>query len=84
MAAALGGLDALIFTGGIGENAAPIRERVCRAANWLGLDFDETANTDGGPRISREGSRIKAWVIPTDEALMLARHTRRLLFGKNE
>lgn len=84
LAAALGGLDALIFTGGIGENAAPIRERVCRAVNWLGLDFDEKANASQGPRISLEGSRVKAWVIPTDEGLMIAQQTRQLLFGKNE
>ncbi|HBL23319.1 MAG TPA: acetate kinase [Deltaproteobacteria bacterium] len=84
LTAALGGLDALVFTGGIGENAVPIRERVCRAANWVGLDFDEKANATRGPRISREGSRVTAWVIPTDEALMVAQHTRRLLFGKNE
>jgi len=82
LAAALGGLDALVFTGGIGENAAPIRERVCRAAQWLGLEFDEKANAVGGPRISREGSRVRAWVIPTDEELMIALHTRKVLSGK--
>jgi len=81
LAAALGGLDALVFTGGIGENAAPIRERVCRAAQWLGLEFDEKANTVGGPRISREQSRVRAWVIPTDEELMIALHTRQALAG---
>jgi acetate kinase len=80
-AAALGGIDALVFTAGIGENAAPIRERVCRAAQWLGLEFDERANAARGPRISREGSRVRAWVIPTDEELMIARHTQRLLSG---
>jgi acetate kinase len=84
LTAALGGLDTLIFTGGIGENSAAIRERVCRAANWLGLDFDEKANAARGPRISREGSRVKAWVIPTDEELMIAQHTRQLLLGKND
>jgi acetate kinase len=82
LAAALGGLDALVFTGGIGENAAPIRERVCRAAQWLGLEFDEKANTGGGPRISREGNPVRAWVIPTDEELMIALHTRQVLSGK--
>jgi acetate kinase len=81
LAAALGGLDALVFTGGIGENAAPIRERVCRAAQWLGLEFDEKANAARGPRISREGSRVRAWVIPTDEELMIALHTRQALSG---
>jgi acetate kinase len=82
LAAALGGLDALVFTGGIGENAATIRERVCRAAHWLGLEFDEKANVGGGPRISREGSRVRAWVIPTDEELMIALHTRQALAGQ--
>jgi acetate kinase len=62
-----------------GENAAPIRARVCRGANWLGLDLDEVANTNGGPCISREGSRVSAWVIPTNEESMIARHTRRLV-----
>jgi len=82
LASALGGLDALVFTGGIGENAAPIRERVCRAAQWLGLEFDENANAARGPRISREQSRVRAWVIPTDEELMIALHTRQALAGK--
>jgi acetate kinase len=79
LAAALGGIDALVFTGGIGENAAPIRARVCQDASWLGLDLDEEANTRGGPCISRVGSRASAWVIPTDEELMIALHTRRVL-----
>jgi acetate kinase len=82
LAAALGGLDALVFTGGIGENAAPIRERVCRTAQWLGLEFDEKANAAREPRISQEGSRVRAWVIPTDEELMIALHTRQALAGK--
>jgi acetate kinase len=79
LAAALGGLDALVFTGGIGENADPIRERVCRSAAWLGLEYDAQANAARGRRISREGSRVRAWVIPTDEELMIAMHTRRVL-----
>ena len=57
----------------------PIRARVCRDAAWLGLELDEAANEAGGPRISRAGSRVAAWVIPTNEELMIARHTRRLL-----
>jgi acetate kinase len=52
---------------------------VCRGASWLGLDLDEVANTNGGPRISRKGSRVSAWVTPTNEELMIALHTRRLL-----
>jgi acetate kinase len=79
LAAALGGLDALVFTAGIGEHAAPIRERVCRAAAWLGVALDPVANAAGGPRISTADSRVSAWVIPTNEELMIARHTRRLL-----
>jgi len=81
LAAALGGLDALVFTGGIGENAAAIRARVCRDAAWLGLELDEAANESGGPRISDSDSRVAAWVVPTNEELMIARHTRRLLAG---
>ncbi len=79
LAAALGGLDALIFTAGIGEHAAPIRERVCRAAAWLGVELDPITNTAGGQRISTAGSRIPVWVIPTNEELMIARHTRALV-----
>jgi acetate kinase len=79
LAAALGGLDALVFTGGIGENAVPVRARICRDASWLGLELDEAANEHGGPCISRKGSRISAWVIPTNEELMIARHTQRVL-----
>jgi acetate kinase len=79
VAAALGGLDALVFTGGIGENSPPIRERVCLAAAWLGVRLDEEANQRAGPRISRAASRVAVWVIPTDEERMIACHTRRVL-----
>ena len=79
LAAALGGLDAIVFTAGIGENSAAIRERVCRDAGWLGVRIDPAANGRGGPRISPPGARTAAWVIPTDEELMIARHTRRVL-----
>lgn len=79
LAAALGGLDALVFTAGIGEHAAPIRERVCRTAAWLGLQLDAAANAAGGPRISTAGSSVSAWVIPTNEELMIARHTLQTL-----
>jgi len=79
LAAALGGLDAVVFTAGIGENSAELRERVCREAAWLGVDFDESANARGGPCISRPGSRATAWVVPTNEELMIARHTRRVI-----
>jgi len=79
LAAALGGLDALVFTGGIGENSAEIRARVCRSAGWLGVKLDESANQAGGPRISSATSKAAAWVLPTNEELMIARHTQRLL-----
>lgn len=79
LAAALGGLDAVVFTGGIGENSAAIRSRVCRDAAWLGLELDEEANEQRGPCLSRTDSRVAAWVIPTNEELMIAGHTRRLL-----
>ena len=79
LAAALGGLDAIVFTAGIGENAAPIRERVCLDAAWLGVDLDAGANARGWPRFSAAGAKASAWVIPTNEELMIARHTRTLL-----
>jgi len=77
--AALDGLDALVFTGGIGEHSVAVRERVCRDAAWLGVKVDSRANAAGGPRISPEKARVSAWVIPTDEERMIARHTRELL-----
>jgi acetate kinase len=79
LAAVLGGLDALVFTAGIGENSAEIRKRISEASAWLGLDFDDGANTAKGPRISTPKSKVSAWVIPTNEELMIARHTRVLL-----
>ncbi len=79
LAAAMDGLDAFVFTGGIGEHATVIRERVCRDAAWLGLELDAAANEAGGPRISAEGSPVSAWVIPTNEELMIARHTQHLI-----
>jgi len=79
LAAALGGLDALVFTAGIGEHAAVVRDRVCRDAAWLGVELDAAANQDGGPRISTTSSRVSVWMIPTNEELMIARHTQRLI-----
>jgi acetate kinase len=79
LAAALGGLDAIVFTAGIGENSAMLRERVCRAATWLGVELDVEANHAGGPRIGTAGSRVAIWVIPTNEELMIARHTQAVL-----
>jgi|SRR5580658_4007570 acetate kinase len=74
LAAALGGLDALVFTAGIGEHATEIRRFVCTDAAWLGVVLDEQANAEGAPRITRALSRTSAWVVPTDEDLMIARH----------
>ena len=79
LAAALHGLDAIVFTAGIGENSRSLRERVCRDAQWLGVELDAAANDRNGLRISTAGSRVSAWVIPTNEEQMIARHTRRLL-----
>jgi acetate kinase len=79
LAAVLGGLDALVFTAGIGENSARIRQLVCEKARWLGIEIDEAANELAGPRISSAGSGTSAWVVPTNEELMIARHTRKLL-----
>jgi acetate kinase len=79
LAAVLGGLDGLVFTAGIGENSAEIRRRICEASRWLGLELDEEANASRGPRISTPRSRVSAWVLPTNEELMIARHARSLL-----
>jgi acetate kinase len=81
LAAALGGLDALVFTAGVGENSPAIRARICEGAGWLGLQLDREANAKGRPKISREGSQVAAWVIPTNEELMIATHTRDILIG---
>jgi acetate kinase len=79
LAAALGGVDAIVFTAGIGEHAAPIRERVCRMSAWLGVEIDAIANSTDGPRISTGTSRVAVWVISTDEDRMIAQHTLALL-----
>jgi acetate kinase len=79
LAAALGGLDAVVFTAGIGENQAEVRARICADAAWLGVELDADANQQHGPRISALSSRVSAWVVPTDEELMIARHVQRVL-----
>ena len=79
LAAALGGLDAFVFTAGVGENSPPIRARIAERLGWLGAELDEAANQAGATRISGEGSRIALHVIPTDEELMIARHTLALV-----
>jgi acetate kinase len=81
LAAALGGLDALVFTGGIGENAAPIRARVLDDAAWLGVERDAAANDAGGPLLTTAASRVAAYAIPTNEELMIATHARNVLRG---
>jgi acetate kinase len=79
LTAALGGLDGLVFTAGIGEHALPIRERICRDLAWLGIDLDSTANAGAEQRISSAKSRVSAWVVPTNEELMIARHVVEVL-----
>jgi acetate kinase len=79
LAAVLGGIDALVFTAGIGENSPEIRRRISDASSWLGIELDFEANAAGGPRISKPRSQVSCWVIPTNEELMIARHTSALL-----
>jgi len=79
LAAVLGGVDALVFTAGIGERSVEIRKRICAASEWLGVKLDGRANAKGGPRISAPRSRVSVWVIPTNEELMIARHTASVL-----
>jgi acetate kinase len=79
LSAALGGLDALIFTAGIGENEPGIRAAVADGCAWLGLDVDEARNARGSGRISSDASRVSVWVVPTDEERMILRHTSQLL-----
>jgi acetate kinase len=79
LAAAMGGIDGFVFTAGIGENAPAIREDVCRRMAWLGLEIASHANAKGELCISRKRSRVACYVIPTDEELMIAIHTLRLL-----
>jgi acetate kinase len=76
MAAALEGADAIVFAGGIGENDAAARSEIAAGCGWLGLELDPEANRRGQGRISAPGSRVAAWVVPTNEELMIARHTR--------
>jgi len=79
LTAVLGGLDGLVFTAGIGENSAEVRARICESSAWLGIKLDQEANGRQGPKISRAGSQVSVWVIPTNEELMIARHTGLLL-----
>jgi acetate kinase len=79
LAAALGGLDAFVFTAGIGENSPVIRERIAQKLEWLGAGLDPNANAAGNLLISRTESAVKLYVVPTDEELMIARHTLALM-----
>jgi acetate kinase len=81
LAVSLGGLDALVFTAGIGEHAGSVRAAVCEHLAWLGVTLDPAANYGHGPRISTPGSAVSAWVIPTDEEATIARHVMRLVGG---
>src|SRR5215831_7377508 len=81
LAGALGGLDGLVLTAGIGENSPEIRARICVGAAWLGIRLDERANRSGGPRISAPDSRVSVWAIPTDEERMIAEHTLAVVAG---
>ncbi|MBK5962678.1 hypothetical protein CCR95_00810 [Thiocystis minor] len=81
LCAALGGIDALVFTAGVGENDAEIRARICRDAAWLGIEIDADANAERRLRISPDDKTPSVWVIPTDEEAMIARHTLRIVRG---
>lgn len=85
LAAALQGIDALVFSAGIGENSARIRKQVCEGLSWLGVEIDEAANADAGreTRISTEASRVAVWVIATDEEAVIARDVARVLAGRD-
>ena len=82
LAAALNGIDGIVFTAGVGENAAQVRSSILQRCSWLGLELDESANLRHGPLISKSGGRVAAYVIATDENVMIARHTRALSTGK--
>ena len=79
LAAVLGGVDGLVFTAGVGENSAEIRQRICAASAWLGIELDADANARKATQISTSKSKVSVWVIPTNEELMIARHTGELL-----
>ena len=81
LAAAMGGIDGIVFTAGIGERSPEIRARVLGGLGWLGVELDAAANASHGPLLSTAASRLKAYVIPTDEELMIARHTLRVIEG---
>jgi acetate kinase len=79
LVAVLGGLDSIVFTAGIGENSPEIRKRICEASSWLGIKLSEEANQKSERKISDSSSKVSVWMIPTNEELMIAQHTRGLL-----
>src|SRR3954453_17549786 len=83
LAAALQGLDGLVFTAGIGENSATIRARIAERLAWLGVVLDPAENTRHASKISRSDSRIPVYVVPTDEELMIAQHSLALLMKRS-
>jgi len=81
LAAALGGVDGIVFTGGIGENDADLRPRVIAGCGWLGADIAAGDGGNGERKISSANAAVEVWVIPTDEERMIARHTHAVLTG---
>ena len=84
MLASMGGADAIIFTGGIGENSPEIRARICQGLEWAGVQIDDARNQQTRGKqadIGVEGSKLPVWVIPTDEELLIARDTVRCVAG---
>jgi len=81
LAGAMGGLDAVVFTAGIGERSAPVRGKVCNGAGWLGIELDDSANAANAEVITAPTSRVPVFVIPTDEEMMIAKHTRAVLLS---
>jgi acetate kinase len=79
LASVLGGLDALVFTAGVGENAPEVRKDICDRLAWLGISLDDNANAQNATLISRQGARPLVYVIPTDEERMIAMHTLQFL-----
>jgi acetate kinase len=79
LAAALGGIDAFVFTAGVGENSPPMRERIANRLKWLGVAIDPAANAKGDTRIGVRDSKVGLYVVPTNEELMIARHTLSVL-----
>jgi len=83
LAAALQGIDGFVFTAGIGENSVGIRARIAERLEWLGVSLDPVENARHSLRISRGGSQIPVYIVPTDEELMIAQHTLALLWNRN-